>query len=349
MPRPRLDLGADWKTELAEKLEPILIEALKKQEAMSENCLESTAINALGELAGLTELGNRLKKLWSLQGGRKLSDTTTINAVLRNLRAVLRIVKNRLLNSEYCNDKYGTTIGRIDRRIQFGRKNFGMLYFAKTPSWKEAVSGLARKLILENAGGDSAARSILDALERNDGYVLVKSIPHQYRSIQQAANLLQSYFLTEKKTTPGGKKIITVPGFAVENLSSAVAVARCGMTDTDNGAVSGTAREFFERGAKNPDSLDFRDNFVAKAWTLGPEGPKVCRITFSLVVFDRQGPVLHVVDSARKRAGSPAVRELHRKKLQWGLPARMHLFAPGFTKSAQRLANELGIQLHEKP
>jgi len=338
---------------MAERLEPVIVWALVER-PRSEDELLSISINALGAEAGVAELGAGVAKLWSLQHDRGISENTALREVMRNIRAVLGIVKKRILDAEYCEKAHGVTISKVGRRIQFGRKNYGSIYFVKNGTrydWKAEVSSLARKLILESAEKESAVRTILDALERDD-HVFVKDLPHQYRSIRQGVDLLAEHWLAEEKTLPDGTRVITVPGFAPESINLiitkdgiTVAEGGTGMAATDDG--EGFAKQFFEKNSAKPESMKFYENFSANTWTIGPEGPKISKISFSLVVFDPESQALHVADCSSKRAGTSELRELHSKKMQWGLPSRMHYFAPGFSSTARALAAELGIVLHE--
>jgi len=355
LPRARVDLGTGWRDGMASRLEPVIVSALKKSPLCDEELL-SLSITALGAESGISEIGADVKKLWSLQHERSIADRTAIHEVLRNVRAVLSIVKKRLLSYDYCEKTYGIKVSKVGRRIQFGRRNFGEVYFVENKGggndWKKGVSSLARKLVLDCAEKTSAVRTILDALEKDD-YVRVKSLPHQYRSIKQAADLLKDYWLAEEKTLSDGTRVITVPGFSAESISI-IKKEEEGVSGGGGGGWNrmsveeSFAREFFEKNSATPSSLKFfNEKFSANTWTIGPDGPRVSKISFSIVVFDKASQILEVADCSEKRAGTAELKELHSKKLQWGLPARMHYFAPNFSSAARTLADELGVVLHE--
>lgn len=327
MPRARIDLGAEWRGKLAEAIEPELIEALKR-EPLSEPEIFAAACSALGAGQSPKEMAASLRRMYSLQFRRSVSESTALVSVLSHLKKAVSSVKNRILDSGYSRAKYGVDVLAVEREIRFGHDYHGRIFYCSGDEGK--LREKARALIM--AHPESCAAEILSAISKR-GYVFASELKSQKRATDLAAGLLGAYGLAARGVYEG-RELLHEPGFSAQTISLA----------QETGPSDGLSEFFGKKGFK------VWGNFRCGTWALAAEGPKVVRIGFRLVAFDPQNFQLHIADSSgKKKADVSRLRALKRKAKDWGLPAALHFFAPEFTPSAEKYAAKWGIRLHHTP
>lgn len=325
MPRARIELGAEWRQKLADSIEPEIVEALKL-EPLTEPEIFASACSALGAGQSPREIAASLRRMYSLQFRRGISESTALVSVLGQLKKAVSSVKKRLLEAGYSKAKYGVDVKAVEREIRFGKDYRGRIFHCGDAGGK--LKEKARALIM--AHPESCAAEILSAISRR-GYVFASELKSQKRAIDLAAGLLVAYGLAARGVHEG-KEVLHEPGFSAQTI---------GLAREAGPPAAGLSEFFGKRG--------FRvwENFRCGTWTLTAEGPKVVRIGFRLVAFDPENFQLHIADSSgRKRADVSRLRALRRKVRDWGLPAALHFFAPEFTQSAEKYAAKWGIRLH---
>ncbi len=324
MPRASIDLGVEWRRKLADSIEPRIVEAIKK-EPLTEPDIFASACSALGAGSGPKEIAASLKRMYSLQFRRNVSESTAMVSVLAQLRRAVSSVKDTLLEAGHSKPKYGVEIKAVEREIRFGRDYYGRIFYCAGE--EDKLREKARSIIL--AHPTSTAAEILSALQSR-GYVFSSELKNQKRAVDLASDLLVAYGLIGRGVHDG-RELFHTPGFSSQTITL---TRECRPTTS-------RLSEFFGRNG-----FKAWENFRCGTWTLTADGPKVVRIGFGAVAFDPENFQLHIADSNRKKTDISKLRALRRKAKDWGLPAALHFFAPAFTESAQKYAGKWGIRLH---
>ncbi len=323
MPRPRIDFGEEWRGSLREKIEPYIADLLKKK-PLCETELFGAALAALGGKGSHRKLAGDLRRMYSLQFRRKISEGTAGLSVLRSIREVVVAVKDALLDKTY-SARYGTGFFCVGKPIQFGKDYYGRIFYAEES--KELVGKKAALIILKH---ESLAAKLLRKLDERD-YLELKGVPYQKRALDLAVGLLKAYGLAELHRVDK-QELLVKSGFDPQTIKLKASSSEPAMKEG----------EFFRKKG-----FEVKENFYAGRWVLAGKGPSVVKFKFSIVAFDVRNKTLHVADVVRKRADASKLRMLKTKCDEWGLSASLHFFAPSFTGSAEKYADRWGIALHK--
>lgn len=309
MPRAKISLGEKWEETFLSRLAPVLAARLAA-EAMTERELADLAV----ALAGTKELAGELKRLYSLQYSRHLSERTAVGTIrrvaLKSLAAAL--------------SRPPAGVRKSKSRIRIGSSGrMGFLYF---PSEKAAAEKL-RKLYLA-AKRKSLGREILLSLGRRN-FLRLASLPYPRRQVEASIAPLLEFSVVEERIAPDGN-YLCLPSEPVADSEAKPA---------DGKLLREAEREF--AGEEITRGLEICE------WVLGAQGLRrmTRRISFAAVA----GNILHLCDVSARQATVAKLRELREKAALLRLPAKLHLFAPAFSEEALEYAEKTGIAAHTLP
>ena len=315
MPRPKIDFGEEWQKSLKERIEPFVLQEIGKR-PLTENEIFGAALAAIGGKGSHQKLAGDLRRLYSLQFRRRLSERSASLSVVRSLKQAVAGVKEDLLG--------GGKVFATRKPIQFGKEFYGRIFYLG--GQEELVPRKAEAVILRN---DCLASKLLRQLKEKD-CLFLKDIPYQKRLVDLAVGLLKAYKLARIAEIDGVKMVVR-EGFEPQTIKLNPVSGKTGMEE---------GKFFREKG------FEVKENFYAGRWALKADGPGIEKFKFSMVAFDRANRLLHLADVARKRADASILRAFKRKADEWGLPASLHFFAPSFTEPAESYAKKWGIALH---
>lgn len=309
MPRPKIDLGEEWRKSIAATLEPRLAEELAER-ALTETELLARSMKILGVDRSPGELIASLKKMYKLQFRESLSDRTAMKAVLHDLKKSVEVAEAKLLEKG---------IRVTPRKFQFGKDFVGRIFYSNESQLHQKV----REILAKRS--EAVASQLLQRLD-SKGYVRLKELAFQPRAINLAKELLLDVGLAEVKGN-----LLVSPGFDPATLQLEAVSVKASSFAT-----------FFEK-----QGFSVSAPYTAGCWVVGEAGPKVVRLVFGAMAFDKKTRQIHVADHSNRQADVSRLRRLREKAVEWGLPITLHFFAPDFTPTAEKYAAKLGIQLHK--
>ncbi|MFH0962263.1 MAG: hypothetical protein V1820_06285 [archaeon] len=314
MPRAKIDFGEKWEATLTARLSSALPEKISSEPRTEKELFEL----ALAE-AGGKQTVSELKRLYSIQFSRALSNKSAVSALNRSVRHLLGPLLSKL----------PPEFKKSINKIQIGRGGkHGLIFFTDRAKAAEKL----RKIYL-SARQKSLGKEVLLALERRN-FLPVESLPCPRSQAEHSLKPLFEFSLVGEEQVPGGKQVLFLP-----DRELALPEGPAERPGGKGGFLPLAEQEF--PGGKFTRNFKFsRFSFERK------EGIVERRLSFDLVVFQPVNGSLHLCDISPRDASVQAVRILREKSILLGVPAHLHLFATEFRKSAVDYSERNGILLH---
>lgn len=313
MPRAKIDFGEKWGETLTARLSSVLPGKISS-EPRTEKELLSIALEEAGGKQTISEL----KRLYSIQFSRALSTKSAVSALRRSVRGLL----GKLLSA------LPAGFRKSESKIQIGRGGKqGALFFADRGAARDKL----RKLYLSSRQ-KSLGKEVLLALERRNN-LPVESLPCQRGQAEVSLKPLFEFALIEEKQVSGRATLFSPDRELAEDEANLPA--------PEKRALFPLAERAFPGGA-------FTRNFSFPRFSLSRKGGLAeRRLAIDLVVFQPANGALHLCDLLPREATAQAARSLREKAVLLGVPAHLHIFAPGFQKAAAGYSERNGITLHK--